>query len=129
MKIGIRTPSPTKSVKARTTGRVKRAVKSSVNPVYGKKGIGYIKDPKRAVYNKIYHKLTIDPLDSIKHPHTTHEEDTPKPQKSSKVFFILALVMAVVCFGFAFLMSYAGVDYMLFVVLGALFLILGVWIY
>ena len=66
MKIGIRTPSPTKSVKARTTGRVKRTVKRSYNPFYGIKGIGYLKDPERAVKNKIYHKVTVDPLKPIK---------------------------------------------------------------
>lgn len=52
MKIGIRTPSIKKSVKARTTGRVKRAVKKSINPVYGQKGAGLINNPKKAAYNK-----------------------------------------------------------------------------
>lgn len=66
MKVGMRMPSPTKSMKAKTTGRLKRAAKGSVNPVYGVKGIGYLKDPERAVKNKIYHKLTVDPLDSMK---------------------------------------------------------------
>ena len=66
MKVGPRIPSATKMVKARTTGRVKRAVKGSVNPVYGMKGIGYLKDPERAIKNKIYHKMTYDPLSSMK---------------------------------------------------------------
>ena len=66
MKVGIRTPSPTRSVKARTTGRIKRAAKSTYNPVYGMKGIGYLKDPERAIKNKIYHKMTYDPLSSMK---------------------------------------------------------------
>lgn len=60
MKIGMRTPSPTRSVKAKTTGRLNRAVKKSVNPVYGRKGVGYIKDPERAIKNKIYHKSLYD---------------------------------------------------------------------
>jgi len=67
MKTGIRTPSIKRSVKARTTGRIKRAAKSSVNPLYGKKGVGYIKDPGKALKNSVYHKVTIDPLDSFKH--------------------------------------------------------------
>lgn len=46
------------SIKARTTGKLKRKVKSSINPFYSKKGMGYIKNPKRAVKNKIYHKTT-----------------------------------------------------------------------
>jgi len=66
MKVGIRKPSLKKSIKARTTGRVKRKVKGSINPFYGKKGMGYVRDPERAVKNKIYHKLTIDPLGFIK---------------------------------------------------------------
>ncbi|WP_440894931.1 hypothetical protein ACS127_10165 [Amphibacillus sp. Q70] len=58
MKIGYRKPSPKKSFKARTTGRAKRAVKKSVVPGYGKKGMGWVKDPKKAAYNKVYNKTT-----------------------------------------------------------------------
>ena len=56
MKIGLRTPSLEKSFKARTTGRLKRQMKKSVNPLYGKKGMGLINNPKKAIYNKIYSK-------------------------------------------------------------------------
>lgn len=59
MKVGIRKPSIKKSVKARTTGKLKRSVKKAVVPGYGKKGMGMIKDPKKAVYNKVYSKTTI----------------------------------------------------------------------
>ena len=58
MKIGFRTPSLKKSFRARTTGKLKRKIKKSINPLYGKKGMGYIKNPKKAVRNKIYHKTT-----------------------------------------------------------------------
>ena len=58
MKFGFRTPSLSKSVKARTTGRVKRSVKKAVVPGYGKKGMGWIKNPKKAAYNKVYNKTT-----------------------------------------------------------------------
>lgn len=58
MKVGMRTPSLKKSVKAQTTGKVKRAVKKSVSPGYGQKGVGWIKDPKKAAYNKVYNKTT-----------------------------------------------------------------------
>lgn len=67
MKVGLRTPSLSKSVKARTTGRMKRSIKSSFDPTYGKKGVGYIKNPERAVKNHIYHKVTVDAFDSLKH--------------------------------------------------------------
>ena len=43
MKFGMRKPSLKKSFKARTTSKYKRAFKRSVNPFYGKKGIGFIK--------------------------------------------------------------------------------------
>ncbi len=59
MKIGVRKPSIKKSVKARTTGRAKRAVKKAVIPGYGKKGTGWIKNPKKAAYNKVYNKTTV----------------------------------------------------------------------
>ena len=58
MKIGMRKPSLKKSLRARTTGKVKRKIKKSVNPLYGKKGLGFIKSPKKSVKNKIYHKTT-----------------------------------------------------------------------
>ena len=63
MKIGIRKPSVKKRIKAATTGKVKRAVKKSVNPLYGKKGMGVINDPKKAAYNAVYSKTTIDATD------------------------------------------------------------------
>lgn len=66
MKLGMRKPSIKKSIKARTTARAKRAVKSSVNPAYGKGGAGWIKNPKRAAYNKIYNKFTFSISDLFK---------------------------------------------------------------
>lgn len=59
MKVGVRKPSVSKRVKARTTGRAKRAVKKAVVPYYGVKGTGIIKNPKKAVYNKVYRKTTV----------------------------------------------------------------------
>lgn len=58
MKIGMRKPNIKKSVKSRTTGKVKRKVKKKLSPGYGKKGMGYIKNPEKAVYNKVYKKTT-----------------------------------------------------------------------
>lgn len=66
MKFGIRTPNLKKSFKARTTGRLKRTVKKSINPLYGKKGMGFINNSKKAIYNKIYNKTTIGVNDIIK---------------------------------------------------------------
>ena len=66
MKIGFRKPSLKKTLKARTTGAIKRKAKGAVNPLYGKKGMGFIKDPERSVKNKIYKKTTIDPLKKLR---------------------------------------------------------------
>lgn len=66
MKFGMRKPSITKSLKARTTGRAKRAIKKVLVPGYGKKGMGWLKNPKRAAYNKIYKKTTFSFWDLFK---------------------------------------------------------------
>ncbi|MDU1009819.1 MAG: hypothetical protein ACLTB0_00500 [Finegoldia magna] len=66
MKIGFRTPSLKKSIKARTTSKYKRQLKSAIDPTYGKKGIGWFKNPKKALYNKIYNKTTRSIFDIFK---------------------------------------------------------------
>lgn len=58
MKFGVRKPSFKKSIKARTTGRINRAVKRTVNPLYGKKGVGFVKDPSRSIKNAVYQRTT-----------------------------------------------------------------------
>ena len=66
MKFGMRKISPMKSLKARTTGRAKRAVKKALIPGYGKKGMGWIKNPKKAAYNKVYKKTSFSLFDLFK---------------------------------------------------------------
>ncbi len=66
MKFGLRKISPMKSLKARTTGRAKRAVKKALIPGYGKKGMGWIKNPKKAAYNKVYKKTSFSLFDLFK---------------------------------------------------------------
>ena len=66
MKFGMRKPSIKKSIAARTTGRAKRSVKKAIIPDYGKKGTGWIKDPKKAAYNKIYNKTSFNIWDLFK---------------------------------------------------------------
>ncbi len=65
MKFGIRTPSLKRSISARTTGRAKRAIKKAVIPGYGRKGMGIL-HPKKAIYNKVYHKTTFGLGDILK---------------------------------------------------------------
>lgn len=62
MKFGMRKPSFSKSFSARTTGRAKRKLKKALIPGYGKKGMGIL-HPRRALYNKIYHKTTFSLFD------------------------------------------------------------------
>lgn len=66
MKFGMRKPNLKKKLKARTTGKVKRSLKRSIDPTYGKKGMGYIKDPKKAIYNKVYNKTSFSWKDLFK---------------------------------------------------------------
>ena len=66
MKFGLRTPSLKRSLSARTKGRATRAVKKTLIPGYGKKGMGWIKNPKKAAYNKVYNKTTFSSLDLFK---------------------------------------------------------------
>ena len=66
MKFGLRTPSLKRSLKARTTGRAKRAVKKALIPGYGKKGAGWINNPKKAAHNKVYSKTSFSIWDLLK---------------------------------------------------------------
>lgn len=66
MKYGPRKPSLKKSISARTSCRLNRQIKAAINPFYGKKGMGWINNPKKAMYNKIYNKTTFSIFDLFK---------------------------------------------------------------
>ena len=66
MRIGMRKPSLKKMVKARTTGRAKRAMKKAIVPGYGRKGMGFLKNPKRSIKNSLYKKTTFGISDLFK---------------------------------------------------------------
>lgn len=82
MKMGVRKPNIKSRVKARTTAKVKRSIKKSVNPLYGKKGMGYINDPKKAVYNKVYNKTTVS-VDDLLKSNSNHDS---RPAASSSTY-------------------------------------------
>lgn len=63
MRIGMRKPSVKRMIKARTTGQAKRAVKRAVIPGYGKRGMGFVKNPKRAAKGAIYRRTTFSVWD------------------------------------------------------------------
>lgn len=99
MKVGVRKPSIKKSVKARTTGRVKRAAKRSVNPVYGKKGAGFAKNPSRSVKNAVYHRTTIgvgDILDDMSsEDYSSSSRSFWYQQPPAAIFYLLIALCSV----------------------------------
>lgn len=88
MKFGMRKPSLKRSIKARTTGKIKRKIKKAINPFYGKKGMGYIRNPKKAIYNKIYNKTTFGISDLLKHTRKTSNATHIKNQSIVKNKYI-----------------------------------------
>ena len=66
MKFGMRKPSLKRSIKARTTGRAKRVVKRALIPDYGRKGMGFIKNPKKSMKNAVYKRTTFSIWDLFK---------------------------------------------------------------
>ena len=92
MKVGIRKPSIKKSFKARTTGMVKRKVKSAINPFYGKKGIGFIRNPKRAVKNAVYHRTTIGIRDLISNTPTDFKQAPVTRKATTGDSFAMSLI-------------------------------------
>lgn len=92
MKVGIRKPNLKKSIKARTTGRIKRTIKRSINPLYGRKGVGFIKNPQKAIYNKVYRKTSINAFDLFK--------------KSNNILYIIVIAFPCFCIVFGFQVLY-----------------------
>lgn len=92
MKFGIRKPNIKKSIKARTTGKLKRTAKKTVNPLYGKKGMGYINNPEKAIKNKVYNKTTISADKFIK--------------RTGNIFVDLFMILPLACIYYIFLLYY-----------------------
>ena len=105
MKVGVRKPSIKKSFKARTTGMVKRKVKSTVNPFYGKKGMGLVKNPERAVKNAVYHRTTVGVRDLVNNPSagSTHIQEPKKTAIGDSFGMSLIVFCAVLFLLFGFL--------------------------
>ena len=66
VKIGIRKPSIKASIKAHTVGKAKRRGKKAVVPGYGKKGMGWVSNPKKAAYNAVHNRTSIGVRDLIR---------------------------------------------------------------
>lgn len=103
MKYGVRKPSISKRVSARTTGKIKRSVKRAVNPCYSKKGFGYINDPKNALYHKIYNNTTIGVDDILKGDNKSSNkssrsvDDTIIGIANGIVFTIILIAIIAIC--------------------------------
>ena len=103
MKYGVRKPNVKKSIKARTTGKVKRQVKKAVNPLYGKKGMGIVNDPKKAAYNAVYNRTTVGVSDLVKEAASTTQKSAANvphavPQKkenSDRMYNVCGTLMIV----------------------------------
>lgn len=106
MKIGMRKPSLTRSLKARTTSKWKRQAKKALIPGYGKKGMGWVKNPKKAMYNKVYHKTTFGFSDLFKSSKkraknnkqplqydSSRQHTSNKNKRGSFIFLIVSLIL------------------------------------
>lgn len=93
----FRKPSLKASFKARTTGRAKRAVKRAIIPGYGNKGTGFIKNPKRSMYNAVYHRTSIDTLKPIKNKKRTTQGQGNQQSSSSCLWWIFWIVILILC--------------------------------
>ena len=101
MKYGVRKPNVKKSIKARTTGKVKRQVKKAVNPLYGKKGMGIVNDPKKAAYNAVYNRTTVGVSDLVKEAASTTQKSAANvphavPQEkeySDRIYNVCGILM------------------------------------
>lgn len=106
MKIGMRKSSLTRSLKARTTSKWKRQAKKAIIPGYGKKGMGWVKNPKKAMYNKVYHKTTFGFSDLFKPSKkrmknnkqplqydSSRQHTSNKNNRGSLIFLIVSLIL------------------------------------
>lgn len=129
MKFGPRTPSFSKSFSARTTGRAKRALKKSVNPYYGKKGAGLLRNPKKSMYGRVYNRTTFsifDPLGSStsskkSHSNNSHNVDEALRLKFPKGSFQYAETVEIhnKKWGVLQLILSTGLGFLLYKVIGA----------
>lgn len=112
MKLGYRKPSIKKSISARTTGRAKRIVKSSINPSYGKKGMGLLNNPEKSVYNKIYNKTTVGYKDVF---NESSNQNFMEDSNQSFLYepigqFMVGCILIVVIIGFPILIFYSIIS-------------------
>ena len=102
----MRKPNLTRSLKARTTSKWKRQAKKAIVPGYGNKGMGWVKNPKKAMYNKVYHKTTFGLSDLFKSSKeraknnkkplqydSSRQHTSNKNKRGSFIFLIVSLIL------------------------------------
>lgn len=123
MKYGVRKPNIKKSIKARTTGKIKRQIKSAVNPLYGKKGMGIINDPKKAAYNSVYNRTTVSISNTVNSAVNMNSRNNARSSVSPNtkrysprtysicgvILIVLSVMLMLVGFLLLFVSSVAGV--------------------
>lgn len=109
----MRTPNFKKSFKARTTGKYKRRLKKAINPYYGKKGMGWLNNPRKAMYNKVYHKTTFSIFDLPKASRASSKKSSNNIGCLGVValIFIIALAISFWQYILAFLILGVAVYY------------------
>ena len=113
MKIGVRKPSIKRSIKARTTAKVTRSIKKATNPFYSKKGTGLITDPKRAVYNKVYHKTTVSAVPKISKGARVKSSSTNPVNELNKIKYSNLFIGTMIVLGFVLLFPWFYAWYLL----------------
>ncbi len=108
MKLGMRTPSLKKKLSSRTSG--KRFIRHNVG-IKAPKGTGIIKDPKKAIYNKVYNKTTFDIGDVIKGKNSRYyENDYEEDYDTQDVLITRGTLLGIIHF-FSGLYIYIGLIY------------------
>ena len=105
MKYGVRKPNIKKSIKARTTGKMKRQVKKAVNPLYGKKGMGVINNPKKVAYNAVYNRTTVGANDLINTDNSPVGDNSPSTLETIGLFFKLGFQILKLVFWLAIVIA------------------------
>lgn len=91
----FRTPNLKKSFAARTTAKWKRAAKRKFIPGYGKKNMGFYKNPRKALYNYGYSRTTIGFSPNAVNTPIFQRKEKQKPidNKSSNIVAWLVLIL------------------------------------
>ena len=96
----MRKPSVKKSIMGMTTSQVKRDIMRSIDPTYGKKGMGWIKNPKKAMYNYLYYRLTfggLSGLDRMIRAEQRRKMKEFKPKVNEHIFTELHSTKGLIC--------------------------------